>query len=310
MIGAVSSSPRVHVSPAHDGLAEAVRAGGGELVDALDGADVLVWSTPRPGGFPELPGSVRWVQLPLAGIEAWVDGGVLRPGPTWTSAAGAYAATVAEHAVAMLLAGVRGLPRAVRQTSWDPAAVGPPIGTLAGATVGILGAGGIGRAMIPALRGLGAEVLAVTRSGRPVDGAVRTLDAAHAGEVWDAADHVVVAAPATSSTRHLVGADELARLGTGGWLVNIARGSLVDTDALVTALRDGTIGGAALDVTDPEPLPDDHPLWTLPTALVTPHVANPSHHAAAALADRVRDNVSRWAAGEELLGVVDLDAGY
>lgn len=306
----MADSPRVHVSPANDDLAAAVRAGGGEVVDALDGADALVWTTPKPGGFPDLPASVRWVQLPLAGIEAWLGADLLDAEHTWTSATGAYAETVAEHAVALLLAGVRDLPAAARATSWEPADVGGPIGTLRGATVAIIGCGGIGRAMVPALRGLGAEVLAVTRSGRAVDGAVRTVDAAGTDSVWDDADHVVVAAPATSATAHLVGASQLARLGARGWVVNIARGSLVDTDAVLAALDAGTIGGVALDVTDPEPLPAGHPLFSHPRALVTPHVANPPHHAAAALAERVRANVARFAAGEDLHGVVDTEAGY
>jgi phosphoglycerate dehydrogenase-like enzyme len=95
-----------------------------------------------------------------------------------------------------------------------------------------------------------------------------------------------------------------------GWLVNVARGSLIDTDALVAALHAGEIGGAALDVTDPEPLPDGHPLWTAPNALVTPHVANPPGALMRHLAERVRENVRRFAAGEPLLAPIDPDAGY
>jgi phosphoglycerate dehydrogenase-like enzyme len=94
------------------------------------------------------------------------------------------------------------------------------------------------------------------------------------------------------------------------WLVNVARGQHVDTDALVDALRRGTIGGAALDVTDPEPLPDGHPLWTLPNAIVTPHVGNTPEMGRTLLAARVRDNVRRFAAGDDLLGPVHVELGY
>ncbi len=94
------------------------------------------------------------------------------------------------------------------------------------------------------------------------------------------------------------------------WLVNVARGSLVDTDALVDALRNGTIAGAALDVTDPEPLPDGHPLWELPNALITPHVATPADTERALFAERVRENVRRLAAGEPLEAVIDAEGGY
>src|SRR5690606_27882761 len=115
---------------------------------------------------------------------------------------------------------------------------------------------------------------------------------------------------ATPQTHHLIGARELALMRPHTWLVNIARGSLVDTDALVEALEKGTIGGAALDVTDPEPLPDDHPLWTQPRALITPHSANPQRLMMQRLAERVAENVNRYLHGEELLGLIDLERGY
>jgi phosphoglycerate dehydrogenase-like enzyme len=107
-----------------------------------------------------------------------------------------------------------------------------------------------------------------------------------------------------------VGADELAAMKPHSWIVNIARGSLIDTDALVSALDAEKIGGAALDVTDPEPLPDGHPLWSSPRALITPHVANPPSTMDRDLAKRVRENVRRFAAGEELLAPVNSDRGY
>jgi phosphoglycerate dehydrogenase-like enzyme len=94
------------------------------------------------------------------------------------------------------------------------------------------------------------------------------------------------------------------------WVVNVARGSLIDTDALVEALAAGSIGGAALDVTDPEPLPEGHPLWSEPRALITPHSANPPDALVRRLAERVEENVSRFMAGEELIGVIDVEAGY
>src|SRR6185503_4373722 len=114
------------------------------------------------------------------------------------------------------------------------------------------------RALIRLLEPFGAEVIAVTRRGLDVPSAARTLPVDRVSEVWGAARHVVIAAPSTDGTRHLVGAAELAAMREDAWLVNVARGTLVDTDALVEALRSGAIAGAALDVTDPEPLPDGH----------------------------------------------------
>jgi D-3-phosphoglycerate dehydrogenase len=153
-------------------------------------------------------------------------------------------------------------------------------------------------------------VLAVTRSGRDVPGATSSVPAERLDEVLRRSDYVVLAAPATSENRSMIAARELDLMKADAWLVNVARGSLVDTDALVGALAEGRIGGAALDVTDPEPLPAGHPLWSEPRALVTPHSANPSGLLLQALAGRVRRNVERFAAGQPLDGVVDVHRGY
>lgn len=302
--------PRVHLGPDHEPvLAAGIERGGGELVP-LAAADAVVW-TQGPDTFPErLPDSVRWVQLRSAGIEPWLAAGLIDERRTWTSAAGAYAGSVAEHAVLLLLAGVRGLAEQARAVSWRRAEFDARVGTLRGATVAIVGCGGIGRAMIPLLTAFGADVLAVNRSGTPVPGAAETLPATRTGEIWSRADHFVIAAPATAETTHLVAADTLARMKPTAWVVNIARGALIDTGALVDALRAGTIGGAALDVTDPEPLPTGHPLWTLPNALITPHIANPATGLSRALADHVAANVERFAAGQPLLAVIDTARGY
>jgi D-2-hydroxyacid dehydrogenase (NADP+) len=299
--------PAVHVGPdAEPAIARAVEAAGARLAPFED-ADAVVWLGHDPDALPPLPERVRWVQLPSAGVEKWLERvGREEGGVTFTSAGGAYALPVAEHALALLLAGVRGLVTDARARSWVDRS-GP---TLEGATVAIVGAGGIGRALISLLAPLEVEVLAVTRRGHPVDGAARTLPADRVGEVWGAADHVVIAAPATGATRHLVGAPELEAMRDEAWLVNVARGSLIDTDALVRALADEQIGGAALDVTDPEPLPDGHPLWEEPRALISPHAANPPAAQWRHLSRHVEENVRRFAAGDQLLAPIDPSAGY
>ncbi|MFC8180636.1 MULTISPECIES: D-isomer specific 2-hydroxyacid dehydrogenase family protein [Nocardiaceae] len=302
----------VAVGPEEDRITVSAIERGGAVVAPLDRASGLVW-TEGPSRFPAtLPSNVEWVQLPSAGVEAWFDAGILAAHPSvlFTSAAGAFAATVAEHALALLLAGVRALPEHLEARSWQPERFMSRVGTLRGSTVTILGAGGIGRALIPPLTALGADVVAVNRSGRPVPGAVRTLPVAALADVWPLTDHVVIAAPATPATRHLVGEHELARLQKHSWVINVARGSLVDTDALIDALTARTIGGAGLDVTDPEPLPDGHPLWTLPNAIVTPHDSNPTTLRHAAFADHVAANVARFVAGETLAARIDSTQGY
>lgn len=294
-------------------LEKAITAAGGELAE-LDGARALVWDG-GPAGFPErLPANIEWVQLFSAGVEEWFGTPVFERHPevVFTSAAGAFARSVAEHALMLLLAGVRGLPEHLAARDWRHTELAPRVGTLRGATVAVVGAGGIGRELIGMLAPLGARVIAVNRSGAPIDlpAVVETIPAHRLSEIWSRTDHVVVAAPATAETRHLVGADELARLRPTSWVINIARGSLVDTDALVEALRAGTIAGAGLDVTDPEPLPAGHPLWDLPNAMVTPHDSNPHHLRSVAFAEHVTDNVSRFVRGRELIARIDVAAGY
>ncbi|MER7013395.1 D-isomer specific 2-hydroxyacid dehydrogenase family protein [Saccharopolyspora sp. NPDC000359] len=302
---------KVHVGPvAQPELEAAVVAAGAELSSAAD-ASALIWFGGSPEQFAELdhPG-LEWVQLPAAGIESWVSAGALRDGVTFTSAVGTYARTVAEHTLGLVLAGARQLHQVARASSWSPP---QGMSSVFGCTVGIIGAGGIGRALIELLRPFGVRVLAVNRSGRPVHGATTTWrsdDAAGVRELLAASDFVVVAAPATAETAQLIDADALARMKRSAWLVNVARGSLVDTEALVAALDSGRIGGAALDVTDPEPLPEGHPLFQHPRAIISPHTANPKSLQVPALASRVEENVRRRLAGEPLLGVVDRVAGY
>lgn len=313
--GQRGGGPRIYVGPERDhfgaeyadAFIAVVERGGGAVVPDPEEAEVIVWLGSDSSRLPELlhPG-VRWVQLPSAGVEAWMEKGLIDTERVYTSAAGVYAETVAEHALALMLAGARRLHEAARATSWE---VG--WGRLfADSTVVILGAGGIGRALIRLLEPFDNRVLAVTRSGREVPGATESFSADRTGELWPQGDFFVVAAPATGATERMIGTRELEAMQSQAWVVNVARGSLVDTDALDEALAEGSIGGAALDVTDPEPLPDGHPLWTEPRALITPHTANPPDALARALAGRIEENVSRYKAGEELIGVIDVEAGY
>lgn len=307
----IGASVKIHVGPVSaPELEQAVLDGGGELAAAEEASGVVYFGA-GPDRFGEVdhPG-LEWVQLPAAGVESWIDSGVLREDITFTSAAGCYADTVAEHALAMMLAGARKLQVEARADSWSRP---EGIGSLFGSTVGIIGAGGIGRALIRLLEPFGARVLAVNRSGKPVEGAARTSPAEDVDalrSLLSTSDFVVVAAPATSSTSKLVDDEALSLMQPHAWLVNVARGSLVDTGALLRALSEERIGGAALDVTEPEPLPDGHPLFREPRALVSPHCANPPELLMPALARRVRENVRRRLAGEPLLAVIDTAAGY
>ena len=302
---------RVAVGPGKAAWAvDAIRRGGGEPAGLGEKPSGLVWTD--PGAVEELRNVLRaypgisWVQLPMAGIEAVAEAGVLDRRRQWTSAKGAYAEPVAEHALALLLAGLRYLPERARARSWGQ----PAAQTLYGQPVTVVGGGGITIALLRLLEPFRAQVTVVRRRAEPVAGAVRTVTALHLGEALAGARAVVLTLALTPQSRGIIGQKELEVMDQQAWLVNVARGALVDTAALVAALRSNQIGGAALDVTDPEPLPAGHPLWDLPNCLITPHTADTQQMTEPLLAARITENVRRLAAGHELQGRVDPDLGY
>jgi phosphoglycerate dehydrogenase-like enzyme len=301
------SAPQVAIAPIErpDIALAITRAGGG--VAPVEAADALIWT----GDDPPLLGRllhprVRWVQLCASGVDTWIEAGVVDRERTWTAAKGVGAGPMAEHALALILAAARELPLRLRARSWGPSGGR----RLAGTVAGIVGAGGVGSELIRLLGPLGVSSIALTRTGRDVPGATRSVGPEGLAELLRESDWVVIAAPDTPATRHLIGSAELAAMRPGAWLVNVSRGSIVDTGALVAALAAQAIGGAGLDVTDPEPLPDGHPLWGMPNAIITPHVSATPAMNAEALCLRVAENVQRFQAGEALIGVVDLDEGY
>jgi phosphoglycerate dehydrogenase-like enzyme len=224
----------------------------------------------------------------------------------WTCGKGVYAEPVAEHALALALAGMRGIGRYARSTTWS----GPIGRNLLGGRVTILGGGEITSSLVRLLRPWGAHLTVVRRHPRPMDGVAEVVGQEGLLPALERSDLVVLALALTPETERIVDAEALAAMPDHAWLVNVARGQHVDTDALVDALRAGTLGGAGLDVTDPEPLPDAHPLWSLPNVIVTPHVGNTPEMGRVLLAARVRDNVRRFAEGRPLLGPVDVELGY
>jgi phosphoglycerate dehydrogenase-like enzyme len=302
-------SLRVFIGPKFsDDVLAAVRAGGGEPVSDAAQADAVVWLDHDPSALrPLLHDGIAWVQLPWAGVERWVTAGAIDEARVWTCASEAYGEAVAEHVVGLMLAGRRRLHAAARATSWDAANGGQP---LFGATMVVVGTGSIGKSIVRLLEPWGMTIVGVSRSGRPVDGFARVVPVGELLDVLPGADVVVIAAPSTPDTAGLIGAAELEAMVSDAWLINVARGPLVDTGALVEALAAGSIAGAALDVTDPEPLPDGHPLWTEPRALITPHRANFGPAADAELHELFTRQIRRRIAGEELSGVVDPARGY
>ena len=264
------------------------------VVSLIDDPEALVWLDSHDvGGLTKALAaapSVRWVQLPSAGVESMAE--VIDQTRIWTCAKGAYAQPVAEHALTLALAGLRLLPSRIGARSW-----GVQGGTsLLGERVTILGGGGITRSLLELLAPFEVEATVVNRSGNPVPGAARTVPVSEFDRTLGNALVVVLALSLTPETRGIIGAEQLGLMEQTAWLVNVARGGHVDTDALVEALQEGAIAGAALDVTDPEPLPDGHALWDLSNCIITPHTADTIEMVLPLLAERIRTNVALFAA--------------
>jgi phosphoglycerate dehydrogenase-like enzyme len=303
--------PRIAIGPGPaPWAAEAIRRGGGQVVPLDQDPEGLVWTD---GGAMDALRSalatrpeITWVQLPQAGVERAFQAGVVDPQRRWTSAKGAYAEPVAEHALALILAGLRLLKVRAQARTW-----GKPAGeTLFGQPVTVVGAGGIAAVLMRLLEPFGTPVTVVRRQAEPVPGAVRTVTTDRLAEALPGARAVVITVALTPQTQGLIGQAELAAMAPDAWLVNVARGGVVDTEALTAALQKGQIGGAALDVTEPEPLPDGHPLWDLDNCLITPHTADTEEMTQPLLAARIAENVRRLAAGQELVGLLDPALGY
>ncbi len=251
---------------------------------------------------------LRWIQDLAAGPAAVLKAG-FADDVVITSGLGLHDATVSEHALALVLAAARHLPRAVRAQigrRWatelgglQPLDNAQGFTTLRDATVVIWGFGGIGRTLAPLLSALGAKVVGVARSARTEDGyeVVDDIDA-----VLPTAAVLVMILPSAPSTDHALDARKLALLPPSAWLVNVGRGSTVDEDALVDAIRTGALAGAALDVTATEPLPVDSPLWDLPEVLITPHAAGGRPLGAAAL---IQKNARALEAGTPLTNLFE-----
>ncbi len=288
-------------------IADAVVAGGGSLADPSE-AEVLVWTDPTDAsaladllaGAPQ----IEWVQLPFAGVDTFLE--LIDDGRTWTSTKGAYSEPVAEHAMALGLAGLRQLKVRARADRW-----GEQAGRrLMGGRVTLVGGGGIAQALLRLLGPFHVDATVVRRHIAPVEGAARVVGPDGLHDALPGADLVVLALPLTPDTAGIIAAEELGLMAGHAWLVNVARGKHVVTDDLVAALEAGAIGGAALDVTDPEPLPAGHRLWSLDNCLITPHTSNTWVMAEPLFAQRVVENLGRYQRGEPLLGVVDPALGY
>lgn len=254
---------------------------------------------------PGWPFDVKWVQLVSVGIDFYPDW--LFDGPVVTSARGASAVALAEFALAAIFAQAKRLPEIWidRFEQWAPT----PISLVAGRTLGLVGFGSIGEALAPRARALGLNVLAVRRSKTPInEPGVEQLDDLE--ELFARSDYVVLAAPATPETERMINAPLLAKAKPGLHLINIARGALIDDDALLDALDDGRVALASLDVTHPEPLPFNHRYYSHPRVRLSPHTSVHTPDTRQNLAAQFAENLARFRQGAPLADVVDTARGY
>lgn len=255
---------------------------------------------------------LRYYHAIGAGVDAILGPELVASDVVLASEKGAVGIHLAEHAFALLLALTRGLHTALRRPDY---ALREPIRRaqqeLWALTMGIVGFGGTGRAVARRALGFGMRVLAVDIEDVPPEPGVEAVwKPDRLGDLLAAADVVVIGLPLTKATHHLFTRERFRQMRPGAILINVTRGPIVHGDDLLAALESGQLGGAGLDVTDPEPLPPGHPLWTHPRAVVTPHTAGGSPRRARRVVAAFCENLARLRAGRPLLGLIDKQKGY
>lgn len=281
-----------------------------EIVDAQ-----LVIGGPIDEGVLATAEQLVWQHVPWAGIESFLTPAFVSRGVMLTNSRGVSAPNMAEHAIAMMLAFGRALPaffREQQERSWRGWDERPAFFELTGQTVVLLGTGAIGKATAERLRPFGCTIIGARRSadGGTVDGFDRVVSFDQLAGVLPEADHVVSSLPMTASTGKIVSAELIASMKPGSFFYNVGRGGTVDQDALIDALQSGHLAGAGLDVTDPEPLPEDSPLWGAPNTIITGHTSGASPMVGERVIEVIVENLRRYQAGEDLINVVDPNLGY
>ena len=288
------------------------------LYGVLGATEVLLSNQVLPDDIVARAGALRWLQLTSAGVDSLANHEVVRaPSVMVTTASGIHAAAISEYVVGAMISFAKNFTKSLRaqdERAWQP--YWPQ--ELEDATVGIIGLGAIGGRTAEVCRAMRMRVLAMRRSCQ------RRMSGEEAGEaavdemfppadlhaLLAESDYVVLALPLTDESAGLIGEAELAAMKPNAVIVNIARGRVIDQDALVRALRNGGIAGAALDVTTPEPLPSDHELWGLSNVMITPHISGGTPRYMERAIDLFCDNLRRYVEGEPLRNVVDPARGY
>ena len=313
ILGARSADPPAGAGPVAEHASLRYAVGTEELKRAIEGAEaLLVWdfrSTELRDAWHRAD-KLRWVHVAGAGVDAVLFPELVESAVTVTNSRGVFDRSIAEYVLGLMLLFAKDFRRSLefqRQGQWAHRETE----MLAGKKLLVVGAGPIGRTISRQAHCIGMETSAVARTSQSEDADFgRVFSSEQLDEALPDADYVVVAAPLTAQTRGMFGAAQFGRMKPGARLINVGRGPIVDEPALVEALREGWIAGAAFDVFAEEPLPEDSLLWEMPQVVISPHMSGDFVGWHEALGELFVENFRRWERGEELLNVVDKERGY
>ena len=286
------------------------------LAEELPDTDIFVGYSLRAEQLTHAK-KLKWIHSTAAGVAQLMYPELRDSGIAVTNPSGVFSPPMAEHTMGLLLALARNFPDSTRyqdrshwgqQDIWDKP---QHLTELSGQVLLIVGFGSIGRELAKRARAFDMRVWGVTRSGQgDTTHAEKILPVSQLEEALAHADYVVIAAPETNETRHLIGAEQIARMKPGARLINVGRGSLLDESALIHALETGALSGAALDVTSVEPLPPESALWKTPNLFITPHTSAVSDRLWQRETALLMDLLERWFDGREMFNQVDFARGY
>ena len=283
-----------------------------QVTDAqLKGADILIGNVP-PARLAAAK-NLKWMQLNSAGTDGYTTPGVLPEGCVLTNATGAYGLALAEHLLAMLLCQIKKLPMSLKDQEAHIWGDNGNVISIYGSTTLVVGLGDIGSEFAMRMHALGSRVIAIRRNKTEKPAYVDALYQMDAlKDLLPQADFVATMLPGTPQTYHIFDADAFARMKPGAIFLNIGRGNAADSEALTAALNSGHLGGACLDVTEPEPLPMDHPLWDAKNVMITPHISGMYHlpETLRRIVGIAAENMKAYYAHTTMRSVVDFETGY
>jgi len=307
-------SPEISVSDASAPAAAEFRgdSSGKEQLDALLARANVIYGLIPPKDLLARAPRLKWIQVTSAGVDRLRDTDIWRSGITITNASGIHATPIGEFILQFILMFAKGAPRCFEMKQkrvWQRY----PSTVIHGKTLGIIGLGHIGREAARLAKAFGMRVIATRRSAKKA-GTARYVDlllpASEMPSLLKESDYVAICVPFTAETRHLIGEKELRMMKPTAYIINIARGGIIDEAALVKALDEKRIAGAGLDVTEREPLPAESRLWDFPNVILSPHVSGGQEDYMTRATELFCDNLRRYLAGKKLRNVIDRKKGY